>query len=66
MSIFALNLSHIGLNLHKLLIRHTLDVMHIEKDVCESLIKFVFGPKDTIKVCREMEVCGVRPHLWLR
>jgi hypothetical protein len=38
------------LNLQKLLIRHTLDVMHIEKNVCESLIKFVFGIEDTIKV----------------
>ncbi len=54
------------LNLQKLLIRHTLDVMHIEKNVCESLIKFLFGTKDTIKVRRDMEVCGVRPHLWLK
>ncbi len=54
------------LNLQKLLIRHTLDVMHIEKNVCESLIKFLFGTKDTIKVRQDMEVCGVRPHLWLK
>jgi hypothetical protein len=40
--------------------------MHIEKNVCESLIKFVFGTKGIIKVCRDMEVCGVRPHLWLK
>ncbi len=40
--------------------------MHILKNVCESLIKFVFGTKDTIKVHRDMEVCGVRLHLWLK
>ncbi len=49
-----------------LLIRHTLDVMHIEKNVCESVIKFIIGVKDTFKVCRDMEVCGVREHLWLK
>ncbi len=54
------------LNLQKLLIRHTLNVMHIEKNVCESLIKFVFGTKDTIKVCRNMEVCEVQLHLWVK
>jgi hypothetical protein len=40
--------------------------MHIEKNVCESLIKFVFGTKDTIKVCRNMEVCEVQLHLWVK
>jgi hypothetical protein len=40
--------------------------MHIEKNVCESVIKFIFGLKDTIKVRRDMEVCGIREHLWLK
>jgi hypothetical protein len=44
---------------------HT-DVMHIEKNVCESLIKFIIGAKDTIKVQRDMEVCSIREHLWLK
>jgi hypothetical protein len=39
--------------------------MHIEKNVFESLIKFVFGTRDTIKVRQDMEVYGVRLHLWL-
>ncbi len=43
-----------------LLIRHTLDVVHIEKNVWESVIKFIIGVKDTFKVRRNMEVCGVR------
>jgi hypothetical protein len=40
--------------------------MHIEKNVCESVIKFIIGVKDTFKVRRDMEVCGVREHLWLK
>ncbi len=30
------------------------------------MIKFIFGLKDTIKVRRDMEVCGIRKHLWLK
>jgi len=41
-------------------------VMHIENNVYESMIKFIFGLKDTIKVRRDMEVCGIRKHLWLK
>ncbi len=40
--------------------------MHIEKNVCESLIKFLFGTNDIINVCRDMKVCGVWPRLWLK
>ncbi len=36
--------------------------MHIEKNICESLIKFIIGAKDTIKVQRDMEVCGIQKH----
>ncbi len=43
-----------------------LDVIHIEKNICESIIKFIFGLKNTIKVQRDMEVCGIRKHLWLK
>jgi hypothetical protein len=40
--------------------------MHIEKNVCESVIKFIIGVKDTFKVRKDMEVCGVQKHLWLK
>ncbi len=50
----------------QLIIQHTLDVMHIEKNICESLIKFIIGAKDTIKVWNDMEVCGIQEHLWLK
>ncbi len=35
------------------MIQHTLDVMHIEKNICESVVHFIFGQKDTIKVHRD-------------
>jgi len=40
--------------------------MHIEKNICESLIKFIIGAKYTIKVWHDMEVCDIREHLWLK
>jgi hypothetical protein len=39
--------------------------MHIEKKNCESLVQTLFGQKNTIKVCRDMEVEGIWQHLWL-
>jgi hypothetical protein len=39
--------------------------MHIEKNICESLVRTLFGHKNTIKVCRDMEVEGIQQHLWL-
>jgi hypothetical protein len=29
---------------------HTFDVMHIEKNVCESVVHFIFGQNNTIEV----------------
>lgn len=47
-------------------VRHVLDVMHIEKNVAESLVKFLFGEKDTPETRRDLEEIGVRRELWLR
>ncbi len=41
-------------------------MMHIEKNVYKSLIKFMFGMKDTIKVRRDMEVFRIWENLWLK
>ena len=53
----------------KLKIRHNLDVMHIEKNVCESLVGTILGidgkSKDTYKARRGLEEMGIRRHLWL-
>ena len=45
--------------------RHTLDVMHVEKNVSENILKTLLGEKDTVKVRKDMEEAGMRPHLWL-
>ena len=46
--------------------RHVLDVMHIEKNIAESVLKFLFGEKDSMDLRRDMEQMGVRRELWLR
>ena len=50
--------------LQDLLIRHLLDVMHIEKNITESLIKFLEGTKDTVKVRQDLKVRNQHSHLW--
>jgi hypothetical protein len=49
-----------------LLIHHTLDVMHIERNVCVSILGYVLGEKDTVEVRADMQDSGVMPHLHLR
>lgn len=49
-----------------LLIRHTLDVMHCEKNLCENIIKTLFGETDFPRGRMDYEDMGVRPDLWLR
>ena len=46
--------------------RHLLDVMHIERTICDSLLKLLFGAKDTAASRRDMEEEGIRQHLWVR
>ena len=40
--------------------------MHIEKNVAESVLKFLFGDKDTLDSRRDLEQLGIRRELWLR
>ena len=49
-----------------LLVRHTLDVMHCEKNVCENIMKTLFGEKDTAAVRNDMREVNIRPNLWLQ
>lgn len=49
-----------------LLVRHTLVVMHCEKNICENLLKVIFGEKDTLVVRKDMEDIGIRFQLWLQ
>lgn len=47
-------------------VRHVLDVMHIEKNISESVLKFLFGEKDTAESRKDLEEVGMRRELWLR
>ena len=46
--------------------RHVLDIMHIEKNICEAVLKFLFGEKDTAESRKDLEEMGQRRELWLR
>jgi hypothetical protein len=45
--------------------KHNLDCMHIEKNVCEHLLRILSGKKDTAAVRKDMQERGIRPALWL-
>ena len=45
--------------------RHVLDVMHVEKNIAESVVKFLFGEKDFLDSRRDLEHMGMRRELWL-
>lgn len=47
-------------------VRHLLDVMHVEKNIAESVLKFLFGDKDSAESRKDMEELGIRQELWLR
>ena len=48
-------------------IRNTLDIMHCEKNLAENILKTICGfkEKDSVKVRRDMQREGIRPHLWM-
>lgn len=52
--------------MQKLPRRSLLDVMHIEKNICESLVKILYGITDTAASRRDMEEEQIKPHLWVR
>jgi hypothetical protein len=33
--------------------------MHYKKNVCDNLLKFIFGEKDTMVIWRDMEEVGI-------
>jgi hypothetical protein len=55
---------------HKLKARHNLDVMHIEKNICERLIGTVLNipgkTKDTIKASLDLKDLGIKMELQFR
>jgi hypothetical protein len=49
-----------------LLICNTLDVMHCENNLCENVMKTIFGAKVMLVVWEDFKECGIWPHLWLQ
>lgn len=47
-------------------IHHCLDPMHCEKNVCENIVKTLFGEKDTPSTRVDMQMRNIRPHQWLQ
>ena len=47
-------------------VRHVIDVMHVEKNVAETILKFMFGEKDDLACRRAMEEVNCMHDLWLR
>ncbi len=39
--------------------KHVLNVMHCEKNLCENVIKIVFGEKDMVAIRKDMEEVGI-------
>jgi hypothetical protein len=37
-----------------------------KKNLCENVIKTIFGAKNTITVREDLKKCGIRPHMWLQ
>ncbi|CAH9124429.1 unnamed protein product [Cuscuta epithymum] len=54
----------------KLIIRHNLDVMHIEKNVCDIILGTILDierkSKDTFKARKDLQALGIRESLWLQ
>jgi hypothetical protein len=38
--------------------------MHVENNVLESILNYLFGDKDTIEVHKDLQEVGVMQHLW--
>ena len=49
--------------LQHLLVRHVLDPMHCEKNICKNILKTAFGEKDSHTVRADMQARNIRPHL---
>ncbi|XP_015939549.1 uncharacterized protein LOC107465082 [Arachis duranensis] len=51
------------------MLRHNLDVMHIEKNVCDNVVFTILNDssksKDNLKARRDLQCTGIRPELWL-
>lgn len=53
-----------------LLLRHNLDVMHIEKNICDNIIGTLLDidgkSKDNLKARKDLQDLNIHEELWLR
>jgi hypothetical protein len=47
-------------------IRHILDVMHCEKNLCENIVRTLMGENNYPRAREDMRDMGIREELWLR
>ena len=47
-------------------VRHVLDVMHCEKNLCENILKTIFGMNDSPGSRQDVEDLNIREKLWLQ
>jgi hypothetical protein len=47
-------------------VRHVLDVMHCEKNLCENIVKTLFGMNDSPGSRQDVEDLNIREELWLQ
>jgi hypothetical protein len=47
-------------------VEYILDLMHYERNKCESIIMIIFGEKDIMAIHRNMEKAVIEPQLWLQ
>ena len=46
-----------------LLVQHVLDPMHCEKNICENVMKTIWGQKDILKSRLNLQEANIRPNL---
>lgn len=54
------------LDVQELSTRYMLDVMHVEQNISDNLLKHMSGEKNTLNTRRVMEEASIRPWLWLQ
>jgi hypothetical protein len=40
-----------------------LDLMHVEQNMFDNLMEYLYGERDTMEVWKDMEEVGVQQHL---
>lgn len=46
--------------------RHILEVMHCEKNLCENILKTLFGMNDNPESRLDVEDLGIQEEIWLQ